>query len=218
MLFTRRRAIAVLVVCGTMLLAPAAMAADHSGHIDLKDGLTLAEQFGYAPEFRQNVVTFDANNVPAIRSRGASQDDTSFVHRLEGGAWVRHDFLEALRSAYPDFVGTIHAGGYTSDRVDFDEQGRAYSVLTIRLEEGDFRNVLLSSTDGCATWSVVELPFGNDTPRSDEIDRGNMAIRARQRAPSRGSAADRGVAPDGPVEGRLVVAQRALRRPADLGR
>lgn len=175
MLSTRRLAIAILVACGAMLFAPAAMAAVHAGHIDLQDGLTLAQQFGYAPEFRQHVVTFDANNVPTIRSRGASQDDTSFVQRLEGGGWVRHDLLEALRVAYPDFTGTFHAGGYASDRVDFDEQGRAYTVLTIRLEEGDFRNVLLSSTDGCATWSVLELPFGNDTPLSDENDRGNEA-------------------------------------------
>jgi hypothetical protein len=47
-------------------------------------------------------------------------------------------------------------------------------VLTIGLEEGYFR-ILLSSTDGCATWSFLELPFGNDTPLSDENDRGNVA-------------------------------------------
>jgi hypothetical protein len=175
-LSTRRLVFAILAACSVMLLASAtATAAAQSGHIDLQDGLTLAQQFGYAPEFRQNVVTFDANNVPTIRSRGASQDDTSFVHRLEGGLWVRHDLLEALRSAYPDFAGTVHAGGYASDRVDFDEQGRAYTVLTIRLEEGDFRNVLLSSTDGCATWSVLELPFGDETPFLDEHNRGNLA-------------------------------------------
>ena len=57
---TPRLAIAILVACSVMLLAPAAMAAVHSGHIDLQDGLTLAQQFGYAPEFRQHVVTFDA--------------------------------------------------------------------------------------------------------------------------------------------------------------
>jgi len=175
MLATRRLALAILAASGLLSLAPAAMAAVHTGHVDLQDGLTLAQQFGYAPEFRQHVVTFDADNVPAIRSRGASQDDTSFVQRLEGGIWVRHDLLDALRVAYPDFVGTVHAGGYASDRVDFDVQGRAYTVLTIRLEEGDFRNVLLSSTDGCATWSVLELPFGNDTPLSGDHDRGNVA-------------------------------------------
>ena len=92
------------VVCGLLLLAPAALAAQ-AGHIDLQDGLTLLQQFGYAPEFRQNVVTFDANNVPTIRSRGANEDDTSFVQRLEGGVWVRHDMLEALRAVgFASFV------------------------------------------------------------------------------------------------------------------
>ena len=166
----------MLVTCALALLAPAsALAASHKSHVDLANGLTLAQQFGYAPESCQNVVTFNAGNAPTIRSRGASQDDTSFVHRLEGGVWVRHDILQALRDAYPDFAGTINAGGFASDRVDFDVYGRAYTVLTVRVnDEGDFRNVLLASADGCDTWSVVELPFGNDTPLLDALDRGNM--------------------------------------------
>ena len=171
-----RFGIVVLITCAWVLLVPASShASSHSDHIDLADGLTLMQQFGYAPEFRQNVVTFDAHNVPAIRSRGANQDDTSFIHQLEDGAWVRRDMLQALRDAYPDFAGTVNAGGFASDRVDFDVDGRAYTVLTIRIDdEGTFRNVLLASADGCITWSVVELPFGNDTPLLDQTDRGNM--------------------------------------------
>jgi hypothetical protein len=158
-----------------LIVAASALAVGHTGHIDLANGLTLAEQFAYAPEYRQNVVTFDANNQPTIRSRGASQDDTSFVHRLQGGIWIRHDILQPLRDAYPEFAGTVNAGGFASDRVDFDVDGRAYSVLTVRInDEGDFRNVLLASSDGCDTWSVVELPFGNDTPLFDATDRGNV--------------------------------------------
>ena len=54
--------------------------------------------------------------------------------------------LEALRAAYPDFAGTVHAGGYGSDRVDWDVAGRAYTVLTVRLDDdGGFRNVLMAS-------------------------------------------------------------------------
>lgn len=166
---------AALLVLAATLLAPAAALAAHTGHIDLQDGLTLAQQFGYAPEFRQHVVTFDPGNVPTIRSRGASEDDTSFVHRLERGAWVRHDLLAALRDAYPDFAGTVHAGGYGTDRVDWDVDGRAYTVLTVRLDDdGGFRNVLLASTDGMDTWQVVELPFGDSTPLTDPHDWGNV--------------------------------------------
>ena len=131
---SRSVAVALLVLAAT-LLAPAAALAAHTGHIDLQDGLTLAQQFGYTPDYRQHVVTFDSANVPTIRSRGANEDDTSFVHRLEDGVWVRHDLLAALRAAYPDFAGTVHAGGYGTDRVDWDVDGRAYTVLTIRLDD-----------------------------------------------------------------------------------
>jgi hypothetical protein len=137
---------------------------------------TLLEQYGYHPEYTQNVPAFDPQNRPFIRSRLASQDDTSFVHVLEQGAWVKHDFLEALKAAYPDFAGTINAGGWASDRIVFDPQGRAYTVLTIRLEEGQFRNVMLYSLDGCHDWGVVELPFGDAVPRYDYRNWGNVAM------------------------------------------
>ena len=170
-----RSIIATLVVLAAVLLAPAAAPAAAPGYIVLKNGLTLAQQFGYQPDYRQNVVTFDAGNVPSIRSRGANEDDTSFVQRLENGAWVRHDLLDALRDAYPDFAGTVHAGGYGTDRVDWDADGRAYTVLTIRLDDdGGFRNVLMASADGMQTWQVLELPFGDDTPQVDPHDWGNV--------------------------------------------
>ena len=88
---------------------------------------------------------------------------------------MRHDLLDALRAAYPDFAGTVHAGGYGTDRVDWDVDGRAYTVLTIRLDDdGGFRNVLLASLDGCQTWQVLELPFGDSTPQTDPHDWGNV--------------------------------------------
>jgi hypothetical protein len=170
-----RSIIATLAVLAAVLLAPTAVLAAAPGYIVLKDGLTLAQQFGYQPEFRQHVVTFDAYNTPSIRSRGASEDDTAFVQRLENGAWVRHDLLQALRNAYPDFAGTVHAGGYGTDRIDWDADGRAYTVVTIRLDDdGGFRNVLMASADGLQTWQVLELPFGNDTPLADPHDWGNV--------------------------------------------
>ena len=172
---TRAVRVAILIAAFLLLTPAAASAASHAGHIDLRDGLTLAQQFGYTPDYRQHVVTFDADNVPSIRSRGASEDDTSFVQRLAGGAWVRHDMLEALRAAYPDFAGTVHAGGYGTDRVDWDVAGRAYTVLTIRLDDdGGFRNVLMASVDGCQSWQVLELPFGDYTPQTDPHDWGNV--------------------------------------------
>ena len=119
---------------------------DHAGHIDLQDGLTLAQQFGYAsrlPPARRHV---RRGNVPSIRSRGASEDDTSFVQRLEDGAWVRHDMLDACAPRTPTSPARCTPAGYGTDRVDWDVDGRAYTVLTIRLDDdGGFRNVLMAS-------------------------------------------------------------------------
>jgi len=46
-------------------------------------------------------------------------------------------------------------------RIVFDAEDRAYTLVTVRLEGGDLRNVMLWSIDGCATWRVVELPAGD---------------------------------------------------------
>lgn len=168
-------AVVLVVALGLVLLAPGTVTA-RPGWIVLRPGLTLAEQFGYAPEYTQNAPTFDTRNTPNIRSRSANQHDTSFVHRLEAGAWVRHDCLQALRSAYPDFTGTVFAGGWGSDRVEFDAQDRAYSVLTIRLADGHLKNVLVYSTDACQTWGVVELPYGDAISSSMQHNQGNVIM------------------------------------------
>lgn len=119
-----------------------------------------AAQFGYAPAYTRNVPTFDSLDRPYLRSRTSDADYTSFVHTLGEVGWERHGFLTALRAAYPDFVATVGAGGASSDRVVFDRYDRAYTPLTIRLEDGSTRNVLLVSLDLCRTWSVVPLPNG----------------------------------------------------------
>ena len=168
-------AAAFVVAFSLALLAPEAATAS-PGWIVLRPGLTLTEQFGYTPEYTQNVPTFDTRNMPDIRSRSANQHDTRFVHRLEAGVWVRHGFLPALRSAYPDFAATVFAGGWGSDRVEFDAQDRAYSVLTIRLADGHTKNVLLYSTDGCHTWDVVELPYGDAISPAMKHNQGNVAM------------------------------------------
>ena len=168
-------AAAFVVALGLVLFIPGVARAD-PGWIVLRPGLTLAKQFGYSPEYTQNVPTFDSRNAPDIRSRSASQNDTSFIHRLEGGRWVEHDFLQALRSAYPDFAGTVFAGAWGSDRVEFDAQDRAYSVLTIRLADGHLKNVLLYSTDACHTWGVVELPYGDAVSPPKPKNWGNVAM------------------------------------------
>ena len=175
----RRPVLATLVVALACLLGAGAMAssagADGAPFV-LQAGRSVADAFGYQPDYPVNVPAFDSHNVPAIRSRNASQDATSFVARLEGGVWVQHDFIAALRAAYPGFVGTVSGGGWGTDWITFDDQDRAYSALTIRLAGGGLRNVLLYSVDDCATWRVAELPFGGDIPSTDWRSGGNVAM------------------------------------------
>lgn len=120
----------------------------------------LFSQFGYAPPYTRNLPTFDSAGRPYIRSRSGDPDYTGFVHTLRDGVWKRLDMLRALRAAYPDFAGTQGSGGGRGARIVFDTEDRAYTILTVRLDDGGLRNVMLWSTDGCATWRVVGLPAG----------------------------------------------------------
>jgi hypothetical protein len=169
-----------MVTCTAVAAAAAAMAVGGTqaraaaAPIAVDCSRTLADQFGYTPDYTQHVPAFDSLSRPYIRSRTASQDRTSFVHTLADSIWVRRGLLDALRAAYPGFAGTLGAGGYMSDRIVFDTQDRAYTLLTIRLENGHFRNVILYSLDLCASWRACTLPFGDSRPRCDGHDLGNM--------------------------------------------
>ena len=169
----------LLLLAGAGLLAgiaaPSAAAEDIRLPLKIDKTLTLEEQFGYAPSYTRNVPGFDAAGNAYIRSRSAGRDDTSYVATQNGAVWERRDLLEALRSAYPDFAGTVGAGGYFSARIIFDVQDRAYTVLTIRTEEGDLHNVLLYSLDDCQTWLAAELPFGDRPAWFDGKNVGNVA-------------------------------------------
>lgn len=146
-----------------------------AGPVLVDPARTLAEQFGYDPAYTRNIPGFDAEGRAFIRSRNASQDDTSFVNAFDEGVWQRFDLLGALRAAYPDFAATVGAGGYLSARIVFDTSGRAYTVLTIRREEGDLVNVLLYSLDRCRTWRAATLPFGDQHAVFDGKNLGNVA-------------------------------------------
>lgn len=125
--------------------------------------LGLYDQFGYAPGYTRNVPAFDSEGRAYLRSRTSSSSATSYVHTLSAGAWVRLEFLTALREAFPDFAGTVGAGGLRNDRIVFDREDRAYNPVTVRLRDGTTRNVLLVSWDHCRSWTVFELPPGTFT-------------------------------------------------------
>jgi len=140
--------------------SPSPTPSPSSSPVVIQPGTGLFAQFGYSPPFTRNVPTFDAAGMPYIRSRSADPDYTGFVNTLRDGAWVRLDFIGALRAAYPDYASTQGAGGGREAQVVFDAQDRAYTLVSIRLQGGGVRNVMLWSVDHCVTWHAVTLPDG----------------------------------------------------------
>ena len=175
-----RSLVAGLVVSFTAVLALAVAGtarADEAIELPLRVDSTIGldEQFGYSPDYTQNVPSFDGRNLPYLRSRTSDQDGTSYVDTMGRDGWASLDLLAALTARYPGFVRTRGAGGYASDRVIFDSQDRAYTPLTVELAGGRFRNVLMYSLDRCVSWQVCELPLGDPRPYRDGRDLGNLA-------------------------------------------
>jgi hypothetical protein len=145
--------------------------------IRIDTGMTLKQEFGYRPGYPLNIPSFDPWNRPAIRSRSPSRDLTRNALRLNAdGTWVASSLIAVVRRAYPTFQSTVNAGGYVSERVEFDAAGRAYTLLDIRLRGGGRRNVLLYSLDGCRSWQLVTLPFGGKRVVYDGHDGGTASL------------------------------------------
>ena len=164
------------VLCFTGLaLAPPVVAVPLPIRIDTRS--SLASQFGYRPGYVLNIPSFDPWDRPAIRSRTPARDVTGMVSKLNGdGTWVASSLLTAVQRAYPSFQSTVNAGGYVSERIEFDAAGRAYTLLDIRLKGGGRRNVLLYSLDGCRSWRLVTLPFGGRHVVYDGHDGGTASL------------------------------------------
>ena len=112
------------------------------------------ELFGYAPRFEPNVVSFDAQNRPYMRTLG-SGGLTAYgtIQTLVGGKWIALDFVSSIRAALPDWEGPFRADCGSEQRIVFDTGGDAYMAV----ETPDY-SLLLHSRDQCRTWSVYNLP------------------------------------------------------------
>jgi hypothetical protein len=172
----RLPALLILTLVATGAASGTALAAGLSLPIRIDTRISLREQFGYAPDYERNVPSFDPSNRPYIRSRTASQHVTDHVHAIEGGGWTSIPLLDAIRRDYPSFVATVNAGGYVSELVEFDRQGRAYTLLEIRLKDGSLENVLAYSVDGCRSWRTMTLPFGGRRTLYDGRDGGTATL------------------------------------------
>ena len=170
---------AAAVVLGALLVAAAGPATARAVELPIRieSTMTLAQQFGYRPAYPLNVPSFDLENRPVIRFRTASQHETRTVLRLrDDGTWAASTLLKTIRRVFPTFQRTVNAGGYVSERVEFDSRGRAYTLVEIRLKSGALYNVLLYSLDGCRTWRLVTLPFGGKRRIYDGRDNGTAAM------------------------------------------
>ncbi len=126
----------------------------------LEPNREVDELFGYRPDYTRNVPSFDSRNRPYIRSRTVDYNETSFVHTWRNNGWIERDFLQAIRTAYPDFESVYRGAGWIGSRVVFDSEDRAYTIVNIRLTGGGHRNLLLFSEDHGESWEVHELSRG----------------------------------------------------------
>jgi hypothetical protein len=165
---------------GIMLLATVAPASAPALELPLRldTRLTLAEQFGYEPDYPLNVPSFDLFNRAVMRSRSASQHQTGAAILASPDGWKRVSLIRAIRREHPGFTKTINGGGFVSERIEFDARGRAYTLIEIRVRGGRYYNVLLYSADGCLTWRAVTLPFGGKRALFDGRDSGTAALEA----------------------------------------
>ena len=113
------------------------------------------ESFGYRPRFQPNVVTFDPENRPYVRTWGP---DPSIQTLDDEGRWIKLDFKAAIRQKYPDWDGKIATDFGYDQRVVFDHDGDAYLIAAMNLSSIG-KALLLHSRDRGKTWAVYDVPW-----------------------------------------------------------
>jgi hypothetical protein len=116
------------------------------------------ELFGYSPFFKPNVITFDLNNRPYIRNHHV-------IQTLQGGRWVETDWYKAAKRLLPTWGHAADTGSFTDERVVFDKDGCAYTLVNDYRYEPPLASRLLFSCDYSAnptspTWKAYELATG----------------------------------------------------------
>jgi hypothetical protein len=159
---------AVRRVAATSLLAlaavlPAAPVALADMPLRINSHVSLRAQYGYEPPYECNLPSFDAEGNAYIRGRTATQDASGDAYSLRDGAFQRASLIAAVKRVYPGLRGTVNAGGWVGEAIEADALGRLYTLVQVRVRDGNLRNLLLYSTDAGRSWRVLRLPF--DPPR-----------------------------------------------------
>ena len=122
------------------------------------------ELYGYHPRFAPNVVTFDDQNRPWIRTRTAqdlifAQPTTSAkIQTLDpSGTWIEYDLEPAIVEHYNEQIfQSLRTQPNANTHVVSDQDGDLYTLAEFA---GTSRNALLMhSTDRGRSWTTYELP------------------------------------------------------------
>ena len=112
------------------------------------------ELFNYNPKFYPNVVSFDKQNRPYLRTRGKKP----VLETIDAaGKWHKIDFCKAIKKQYPGWNSLIATGTFTEERVAIDNADNIYLLADLRRSNlrGTFR---LTSANSGKDWSLLKLP------------------------------------------------------------
>jgi hypothetical protein len=117
------------------------------------------EIYGYSPRFTPNVVTFDLHNRPYMR-------DQHTIQTLREGSWIETNWYNAAKRLLPQWGHAPQTGSDTDERVVFDKDGCAYTIINDYLYEPPLASHLLFSCDYCKnptapTWKAYGLAAGH---------------------------------------------------------
>ena len=117
------------------------------------------ELFNYAPGFFPNVVSFDKQNRPYLRSRGKHP----YLQTIDSsGKWCKIDFCRAIKQQYPDWNERIMTGPFAEERVTIDDTDKIYLLVDLR-GSNLRRTLLMTSLDSGKSWRFLKLPGRSST-------------------------------------------------------
>ena len=131
--------------------------------------------FGYAPRFMPGQISFTPKNRPVIRfgMQGKLGEHTTvldsrpltsknFIQYLgQDGRWyILESHVTAIRSFLKlkaDVELLIQTGHKVAERVEFDAEGHAYTLASVKAD-GKWHTLLLYSSNPMKKWQVINLP------------------------------------------------------------
>ncbi|MBI2082621.1 MAG: BNR-4 repeat-containing protein [Deltaproteobacteria bacterium] len=113
------------------------------------------ELFGYRPRFVPNVISFDSRNIPYVRNQLVIQK-----WNPRSCIWEEIDLAPIIRGKYPDWGGETSddINNHTDQRVVFDNQDNAYTLIPATGWSGIRRVLLMQWIRSRDQWEIYEIP------------------------------------------------------------